>query len=179
VKTRISWQKIQGVRSITAFLIATVFGVGLSPLAPGTFGTLAALPVAYFTQVWAWPFRVLFWVAILFTGIWSAKVFDEMMESHDNQCIVIDEVIGLGITSWTAGHQSLKTWIAAFVFFRIFDILKPPPIRHLDQWSRNPEAVRSQWGRWKQGFGVIADDMLAGFEALGLILLLQWVHILP
>jgi phosphatidylglycerophosphatase A len=171
-RRKIVWKKVRGFKASFALLVATALGAGLFPIAPGTMGTLIALPLAYATRDWSWPIRVMLWVALTALGTWSAKVFDETMGTNDNQNIVIDEVIGLGITAWTAGND-LKTWIAAFFFFRVFDILKPPPVRGVDQWSKK------QASPWWGGFGVIADDMIAGFEGLGVILLLQWMHILP
>jgi phosphatidylglycerophosphatase A len=152
-------------------LIATALGSGLLPVAPGTMGTLAAIPLAYATRHWDWTFRVCLWGGLTLLGTWAAKVFDQTMETSDNQNIVIDEVIGLGITAWTAGDDP-KTWVAAFIFFRVFDILKPPPVRGVDSWSKK------QSSPWWGGFGVIADDMIAGFEGLGVILLLQWLRVL-
>lgn len=170
-KRKIIWSQINDARSVTAFLIATTFGAGVSPVAPGTIGTIAGIPFAYLTQDWTLIYRVLFWIGLTGIGTWAAKVFDEKMKSSDNGHIVIDEVIGFGITAWTAGG-SLVTWIAAFVLFRFFDILKPSPIRNLDNWSKK------QASSWLCGFGVIADDVVAGFLGLGVILLLQWLHFL-
>jgi phosphatidylglycerophosphatase A len=154
-----------------AAIVATAAGAGLSPVAPGTMGSLVALPIAYFTRHWSWEVRLAFWGFLTLVGTWAAKVFDQLMETRDNQCIVIDEVIGIGITSWTVGDD-LKTWCFAFVCFRFFDILKPPPVRQVDRWSKNKSA-------WSAGFGVIADDMVAGLQGLGLIILLQGLHFLP
>jgi phosphatidylglycerophosphatase A len=94
-----------------------------------------------------------------------------MMGTGDNQNIVIDEVIGLGITAWTAGRD-LKTLFAAFVLFRFFDVIKPPPVRQVDLWSKR------QASPWAGGFGVIADDIVAGFQALAVILVLQYYQVL-
>ena len=171
-RRKISWKSVKGLKPTIALFIATAFGAGLFPIAPGTMGSLAGIPLAYWTREWDWPARILFWGGLTLLGTWAAKVFDQTMKTNDNQNIVIDEVIGMGITTWTAGSD-LKTWIAAFVLFRIFDILKPPPVRNIDQWSKK------QSSPWWKGFGVIADDMIAGFEGLGVILVLQWLHVLP
>ena len=151
--------------------MATALGAGLLPIAPGTMGTLAAMPLAYFLRDSFWGARVIFWVTLTLLGIWSARVFDQTMETQDNQNIVIDEVIGLGITSWTAGSD-FKTWIAAFVLFRFFDVLKPFPVRQIDQWSK--KRTSRSW----DGVGVILDDAVAGFQGLAVILFLQWLRIL-
>jgi len=175
-KSRVIWKQIHGIRSSLALLIATALGAGLSPVAPGTMGTLMALPVAYFTRHLPWGYRLAFWGVLTGIGTWAAKVFDELMETNDNPCIVIDEVIGLGITSWTAGDD-FKTWIAAFILFRFFDILKPPPVRQVDLWSKSKSVGFAS--AWRAGFGVIADDMIAGLQGLGLIILLQALKFLP
>jgi len=165
-RRRVNWKKVRDFRSIFAVWLGTASGAGLSPIAPGTMGTLVGLPIAYWSQGAAFPIRILFWTAIFGLGTWAAQVFDELMNTQDNQSIVIDEVVGVAVTAWTAG-QELKTWLVAFLAFRFFDILKPWPIRKVDTWSkkRNSQA----WG----GFGVMADDLIAGFEGLGVVILLQ------
>ncbi len=170
-RRKIIWQRVKGFKAISAFSVATALGAGLFPIAPGTMGTLFAVPLAYASRDWAWTEKGLLWLGLTLLGTWAAKEFDEMMETHDNQNIVIDEVVGLGITAWTAGSDP-KNWIAAFVLFRIFDMIKPPPVRQVDTWSKN------QSSPWWGGFGVIADDIVAAIQALSIILLLQWLKIL-
>ncbi|MEO5970698.1 MAG: phosphatidylglycerophosphatase A [Bdellovibrionia bacterium] len=170
-RRKIVWENVRGAKSVSAFWIATALGAGLFPIAPGTMGTLVALPIAYYTNEWDLTARLLFWVGLTVLGSWAATVFDQMMKTGDNQNIVIDEVIGLGITAWTAGRD-LKTLAVAFVLFRIFDVVKPPPVRQVDLWSKN------QASPWAGGFGVIADDIVAGFQALGVILVLQYLHVI-
>jgi phosphatidylglycerophosphatase A len=154
------------------------------PFAPGTFGTLAALPLAYSVRGFPDFFRALFWLALFLGGTWAAQNFDELCETQDNQNIVIDEVIGLGITAWTASDH-WQTWMAAFLAFRLFDVLKPPPIRQIDRWSHRKGSVASSplhsgyWTRYAGGFGVMVDDLIAGVEALIVILVLQKLGILP
>ncbi len=162
---------MRGIKVLSALSIATAMGAGLFPVAPGTMGTLVAMPLAYYSRDWSWFSRVALWLGLTLIGTWAAKVFDETMETGDNQNIVIDEVVGLGITSWTAGND-LKTWIAAFLLFRFFDVLKPPPVRQIDGWSKK------QSSPWWGGFGVIADDIVAGFQGLAVILILQWMNVL-
>jgi phosphatidylglycerophosphatase A len=168
----IRWEKVRDTKTRLALGIGTALGAGLLPLAPGTMGTLVGVPIAYFTNSWEWPWRVALWGGLTILGTWAAQVFDQTMGTKDNQNIVIDEVVGFGITAWTAGHD-FKTLLAAFVLFRFFDVLKPPPVRQMDGWSK--KQASPTW----EGFGVMADDMIAGFQGLGLILLLQWLDILP
>lgn len=159
------------MKAVSAFMVATSLGAGLFPIAPGTMGTLFALPLAYATRDWFWLERVILWLSLTLLGTWAAKEFDQMMETHDNQNIVIDEVVGLGITAWTAGSD-FKSWIAAFVLFRCFDMIKPPPVREVDAWSKKHPSP------WLSGFGVMADDIMAALQALGVMLVLQGLKIL-
>lgn len=166
-KRPLQWNKVKGPKMITVLLVATAGGAGLLPKAPGTFGALVGLPIAYFTRDWPITARVGLWVFILAIGTWAAEIFDRTMESTDNQNIVIDEVLGMGITAWTASLSVhvLGAWITAFVLFRLFDIWKPWPIRLLDRWSKNTPGM--------SGFGVMADDALAGVYGLIAMLILQ------
>ncbi|MGK5082941.1 phosphatidylglycerophosphatase A [Bdellovibrionota bacterium FG-1] len=172
------WEKVRGPRAILAIATGTALGAGLVPLAPGTAGTLAALPLAYFTNEWPWPLRIALWTALTAAGTWAAKVFDELMGTSDNQNIVMDEVVGLGITAWTAGHD-VTSLLVAFVLFRFFDILKPFPVRNIDTWSKKKASENTPLSQWYGGFGVMADDLVAGLQGLCCMLLLQWLHILP
>ncbi len=160
------WKNVRDFKSIFAVWVATASGAGLFPVAPGTMGSLVGLPIAYWTQGISPLVRVFFWVALFLLGTWAAQIFDEKMKTQDNQSIVIDEVVGMGIAAWTAG-QDLKTWAVAFLAFRFFDILKPPPIRKVDEWSK--KQISRKWA----GFGVMADDLIAGVEGLLVVILLQ------
>ena len=102
---------------MSAVFIATAGGAGLLPKAPGTWGTMVGIPIAYFTRDWPLEHRIGLWIAITAIGTWSAQVFDQTMQSTDNQNIVIDEVVGMGITGWTAGNN-WQAWLAAFVLFQ-------------------------------------------------------------
>ena len=164
------WSKVRDVRSAWALLIATSGGAGLLPVAPGTFGSIVGFPIAYYTNQWDLAPRLALWIGLTVIGTWSAKVFDELMGSKDNQNIVIDETIGMGITAWTAGTH-LETLAAALILFRVFDIWKPWPVRNVDRWSHTQ--TNSKWDAWRGGFGVIADDIVAGFQALVIVLILQ------
>ena len=137
----------------------TFGGAGLSPKAPGTMGTLAALPLAAVT-LWAGPLWHMSIVLLLTVfSIWACEMYQRQVGGHDRQEIVIDEVIGLLITvTWLP--LTWQTLVASFILFRFFDILKPFPIRWLDRHI-------------KGGVGVIADDVGAGLLAN---LILQWVY---
>jgi phosphatidylglycerophosphatase A len=126
------------------------------------------------------PLRLSIWIALTIAGTWAAKVFDELMQTGDNQCIVIDEVVGLGITSWTLSNIDKGwAWFAAFVLFRLFDVIKIYPVRLVDDWSKNKAKENTPLARWWGGFGVMADDIMAGFQGLAVMIILQLLHVFP
>lgn len=174
----VRWETVRGPKAFAALLIGTALGAGLSPFAPGTMGSLVALPVAYGLGEAAVWLKLAVWIGLFIAGVWAAMVFDQSMGSKDNPSIVIDEVVGLGITSWTAGHH-METLVAAFILFRVFDILKPPPVRQMDRWSKVKASGSTRLSAFWGGFGVMADDVLAGVQGLIAILLLQYWGILP
>jgi phosphatidylglycerophosphatase A len=186
---RVVWENVKGPRAFSATLIATALGAGLIPLAPGTWGTIVSIPLAWVSGEWELAARLAFWSGLLLAGIWAASVFDEVMRTGDNQSIVIDEVVGFGITAWSAGKDP-RALVVAFVAFRIFDILKPFPIRQIDLWSKKKASAWSlaaakgasrgqdKLSRYWGGFGVMADDVMAGIYGLAVIALLQWLDVL-
>lgn len=139
-----------------ANFVALGFGSGLAPKAPGTFGTLAALPVYYFwLQGLSLPWLLAVITVSFVVGIWLCDATARNLGVHDHPGIVWDEFVGLWISciALPAGWSWL---VAAFLLFRFFDILKPWPIRWLD--SRVPG-----------GLGIMVDDVLAGLFALLLL----------
>lgn len=136
---------------------ATFFFVGRSPKAPGTLGSLAALPLAWFV----WQLPVLWGCAItflvFFTGAEAAKFVIRRTGESDNQSIVIDEVVGILITTSIAAHLWWQ-YALAFLLFRIFDIWKPWPVGFVDR-------------QWKSAYGTMMDDVVAAFMAAALLFL--------
>jgi phosphatidylglycerophosphatase A len=119
--------------------LAFGFGSGLSPWAPGTAGTLVAVP--------------------LYIGICGAA--SRELKVHDHPGIVWDEFVGYWITLWAIPFDWV--WmLAGFVVFRVFDIVKPWPIGHLDR-------------KVKGGFGIMVDDILAGIMACATLHLALWI----
>jgi phosphatidylglycerophosphatase A len=175
------WEKIRGPRAYAAFLVSTWFGSGLLPKAPGTWGTLFAIPVAWAlsTAEAGDAARLALWASLFLIGTWAAGVFDETMGTADNQNVVVDEVVGYGITAWTIGTD-WPSILAAFVLFRFFDMVKPWPIRLVDRWShrRSKGGDAKARARWT-GFGVMADDVLAGVFGLACVVALQKTGVLP
>ncbi len=138
-----------------ADFIATVFKIGTLPIAPGTFGSLAALGVwfwiyPYFTL----PIFIILTIIILAVGVYTSTIIERKTKEVDPSRIVIDEWVGQWIALWFV-PQTLAFGFAAFILFRVFDIWKPGPIRKLD--------------KLQNGWGVMLDDVAAGLLA-GLIL---------
>lgn len=135
----------------TGFL-AFGLGSGLSPYAPGTVGTVAALlPAAILVQLPFWPAAAIV-VLSFFVGIYLCGATSRALGVHDHGGIVWDEFVGLWIVLlFVPFHWAW--WLAAFALFRLFDILKPWPILWVDR-------------RVHGGFGVMIDDVLAAVYAL-------------
>jgi phosphatidylglycerophosphatase A len=172
-RRRILWAEIRRTpKNWLALLGATFFGSGLLPRAPGTWGTLAALPLWYAVHDFPVLQRAGLWLFLAAWGVWSSKVFDQVNQTQDNQNIVMDEATGVGITAWTAGADPLN-YLVACLLFRFFDIAKPWPVKTVDRWSHRSGST------WGAAFGVMADDWVAGIQGLALILLAQHLGWLP
>ena len=131
--------------------LAFGFGSGLSPWAPGTAGTLVAVPLFLLVADLSLPLYSAFIVLTALLGIWFCDAASRELAAHDHPGIVWDEFVGYWITMWAL--PATWTWIiAGFVVFRIFDILKPWPIGPLDK-------------NVKGGFGIMIDDIVAGILA--------------
>jgi len=131
--------------------LATGFGVGYSPIAPGTLGTLVAVPIYYFLSENPSPLYEITLVGFFFLSVWIAENAERYFGKKDDQRIVIDEIMGFLITMlWIP--KTIPFIIIGFFLFRFFDILKPFPIRHLEKGL-------------KGGYGVVLDDVLAGVYA--------------
>ena len=131
-----------------AHFVALGFGLGLAPAAPGTFGTLLAVPLAAASRLYlsdaAFAAAI---VAMFALGVWAAEVTGRNLGAADHGAIVWDEVVAFLVVLFFVGTHPLSIAVA-FVVFRFFDIVKPPPIRQLER-------------AFKNGFGVMADDLLA------------------
>jgi phosphatidylglycerophosphatase A len=132
-------------------LLAFGFGSGLAPKAPGTFGTLAAVPLyLLLAQLPLWAYIVAL-VLSFGIGVYLCHKTADDLGVHDHPGIVWDEFVGYWITMLLAPAGWL--WVViGFVLFRIFDVLKPWPIRWLDKHVHG-------------GFGIMIDDVLAGVFA--------------
>ena len=148
------------MRNKPAWLFATWFGCGLSPFAPGTVGSLAAVLIAWPLSRFGFS-RLHFLVlafALLYPAILAAGTVAVDSGRKDPQVVVIDEVLGQWLTLAGALRFDFLTFALAFGLFRMFDIWKPPPVRQL-------EALPG-------GVGIVADDVMAGlYGALAIFVL--------
>ncbi|AGH81557.1 phosphatidylglycerophosphatase [Psychromonas sp. CNPT3] len=139
--------------------LAVGFGSGLAPKAPGTMGTLVAVPLFYFLSFLSVEAYFIVLVVGSLLGIWFCHVTSRDMGVHDHKCIVWDEFIGYWITMFMVPF-SVQWAIVGFILFRFFDIVKPYPISWLDK-------------KVAGGFGIMIDDIVAGiFAAICLQLLI-------
>lgn len=156
-------------------VVATFFFVGYLKPAPGTWGSLAALPVAYIiAQLGGWVLLLTCAAIAYFGGLWATRVETEGCENHDPSEIVIDEVVGQWIALLPAVYGASLMgldfltlwpgWVAAFVLFRLFDITKPSLVGWAD---KRDDAV-----------GVMLDDVIAGiFAAITVVALAAVYHV--
>lgn len=131
--------------------MATGFRVGYSPLAPGTLGTLIAIPIYFFLSEITSPLYELTLLTFFFLSSWISGQAEKYFGKSDDQRIVIDEMTGFLITMLWVPKTTLFM-VIGFFLFRFFDIFKPFPIRLIDK-------------RLKGGFGVVLDDVVAGVYA--------------
>lgn len=145
-----------------AQLIAFGFGSGLAPKAPGTFGTLAAIPLYLLLAQLPLAGYLLATLAVIVIGIWASDVTCRRLGVHDHSGIVIDEFAGFFVTM-AVMTPTLPSVVAGFLLFRLFDVLKPWPISVLDR-------------RVHGGVGVMLDDLAAGVLAAAVLwLLAAWL----
>ncbi len=141
-------------------LLALGLGSGLSPRAPGTMGSLVALALWWlFLQAQpAWPMQLLAVLASIPLCVWAAHWTAARLSVKDPRCVVSDEFAGQWLVLLVV-PPSWPWWLAAFVLFRLFDIAKPWPMPSLE--------------RLPGGFGIVADDLMAGIYAAAVVLLAQ------
>ena len=148
---------------VARFLVivgATAGGAGLSPIAPGTVGTVVGVALFWLMARLPLYAYVVLLVGLIALAVWLAGLSQRVFPGEDNQHIVIDEVVGRR-TATIAVPFTYKTAIAAFIVFRVFDIAKPWPIRWIDDHVHG-------------GFGVVLDDVVAG--VLGCVVLHFALH---
>ncbi|MDP2972326.1 MAG: phosphatidylglycerophosphatase A [Deltaproteobacteria bacterium] len=140
---------------------STGFGVGYSPIAPGTLGTLVAIPLYYFLSAISSPLYEITLIAFFFLTVWISERAENYFGKKDDPRIVIDEMMGFFIAMlWVT--KTPFSILVGFILFRFFDIFKPFPIRRF-------EKVRG-------GFGVVLDDVMAGIFANVILRFIMILH---
>ncbi len=138
-------------RERAVLFLATGFFVGTVPFAPGTFGAIIGLPVCFLISKVSFLFAGVFTLVFVLFAVWVSAAASKILKKEDPAEIVIDEIAGLMVTlvgiPFTAG-----TAVAGFVIFRAFDILKPFPIRTLEE-------------KVPGGADIVIDDVMAGIYA--------------
>ncbi|MGK2739829.1 phosphatidylglycerophosphatase A family protein [Tepidicaulis sp. LMO-SS28] len=142
-----------------AFWVATWFGSGLSPKAPGTAGSLAALIFALPIPLLGLPPLLLLGAALLLfpAGIWAGARYAKMHDTKDPGAVVVDEVVGQWMVLAVAPASPLG-WLIALAFFRLFDILKPWPVSWADR-------------KLDGGLGIMMDDVIAALYGMATMVL--------
>jgi phosphatidylglycerophosphatase A len=148
-----------------AWVVATWFGCGLAPKAPGTVGTLGAIPLYWLALRGGRAGVGLTALAVTLTGVWAASVVARELAKEDPQVVVVDEVAGTLITMLPMAAWSWRAVVAGVLLFRLFDILKPWPIRKLE--------------RLPGGWGVVMDDVGAGVLGAAVMAVLRYSRVLP
>ncbi|HKL26769.1 MAG TPA: phosphatidylglycerophosphatase A [Desulfuromonadales bacterium] len=132
-------------------LLASNAGLGYSPVVSGTVGTLAGIPAFYLMASLSPAIYLVTWLALFGIAVWAADGAGRIYGTADDGRIVIDELAGYLATVAFLPFSAASA-LLGFLWFRFFDILKPPPVRWVDRSMKN-------------GFGVVFDDVLAGIYA--------------
>ncbi len=141
--------------------LAFGFGTGLAPKAPGTVGSLPALGLYWLARDLPLEAHIAIVAAAFLAGIWLCGESARRLGVHDYGGIVWDEIVGMYVTLLVA-PPTVAGWIAAFALFRLFDIVKPWPIRDLDH-------------RLGGGLGIMLDDLVAALYASVLVGIYGWL----
>jgi len=149
------------VLSDPVHLLAFGFGTGLAPRAPGTFGSLPGILLAWLTHAVALEWRLSVALLLFLAGIWLCGESAKRLGIHDHPGIVWDEITGMYLTLLVVPPQ-IALWALAFGLFRLFDIWKPWPIRDLDH-------------RLAGGLGIMLDDLVAALYAAILLAFGGWL----
>lgn len=133
-----------------AFVLATGFGSGYSPFAPGTAGSAVGLLFVWAMSFMDFPGQLAFTLAVTALSMVAADMVAKSVGLKDPSLIVADEIAGMMVTM-IAIPLTLKSLLLGFILFRVMDVVKPPPAR--------------QFERFKGGVGIVADDLMAGVYA--------------
>lgn len=163
---------MKSLKGLLVSFIVTAGGAGFSARAPGTVGTLVGVLLVFSIRDWP-PLAILgLFLALFFSGWWASLEWSRNTGLSDSQRIVIDEVLGYLVATAFLPREPMIL-LTQFLLFRLFDVLKPPPVRQIDQWGK-----RLPIGAL-QSLGVILDDLAAGALALLTTLLLRQFQLFP
>jgi len=157
----------RGLKTRLLLAISSALGLGLAPVAPGTFGALLGVGIHVATLRWSSPERVvpvlLFWLAVVCVAHWLLTPFAVGYWKHpDPRHFVLDEVAGYLVVAAVCPFMTTWSSIAAgFVLFRVLDVIKIPPARQIDR-------------DWKGAAGILVDDLVSGVYA-GVIMWVFWL----
>lgn len=146
-------------------LLASGFGIGYFPIAPGTWATLLAIPIEYFLSKISFPLYEVTILTLFFLSSWISGKAEFLFGRRDDPRIVIDEILGFFITMLWIPKTSSSIALGFFLF-RFFDIVKPLPIRDIER-------------RLKGGYGVIMDDVIAGIYGNLILRLIILLNLIP
>ncbi|MEE9572970.1 MAG: phosphatidylglycerophosphatase A [Candidatus Neomarinimicrobiota bacterium] len=150
------------MKNILANWVSTVLKIGYLPIAPGTWGSLAAIAVWFIIIESISTITFIVVIIIIFTfGVYTSSVTERYLKKKDPSIIIIDEWVGQWITLLFL-HKSLQWGLVAFALFRLFDIWKPYPLKTID--------------KIQGGWGIMLDDVAAGVYALLVLSVLRiWI----
>ena len=139
-------------------IFTTLFGIGYSPIAPGTIGSIFSIVFLYFLiKFVSYSFLVIIFLIILFTSLKLIEKYSNLLKSHDSSTIVIDEFLGIFLIilfyDYLKFANDFIMFLLILILFRFFDILKIFPINWVDKNIKN-------------SFGVVLDDLLAGVYSI-------------
>ncbi|MCP4745232.1 MAG: phosphatidylglycerophosphatase A [Desulfobacteraceae bacterium] len=139
------------IKRHAVMILATGGYIGRIGFAPGTFGSLAGIPIVMLLSCAPLAVHSAAVLFMIFGAVWVAHEAERSLNTKDPQYVVIDEIVGMCVTFWCV-PITLLTCVLGFALFRFFDILKPPPVRQIDQ-------------RLPGGWGIVMDDVVAGIMA--------------
>jgi len=148
-----------------AWTIATWFGCGLVPKAPGTMGSLGAIPLYLLVARQGRPGVAVAALVVTAVGVWAASVVARELGKKDPQIVVVDEVAGLLVTMLPMREVSWLAVVIGFALFRLFDVFKPWPVRKLEELPG--------------GWGIVFDDIAAGIFGAAVMAGLRFARVLP
>ncbi len=139
-------------------IFPTLFGIGYSPIAPGTIGSIFSIFLLYFLiKFVSYSFLVIIFIIIFFTSLKLIEKYSNLLKSHDSSTIVIDEFLGIFLIilfyDYLKFANDFIMFLLILILFRFFDVLKVFPINWVDKNIKN-------------SFGVVLDDLLAGVYSI-------------